>query len=787
MEHWQFLIQKQGDRSWHTLESPNLEILAGRYRVLARSNRPNIDVEVRVIYSSPQEVPPQKRVQRRSRRTNSEGLMAVIPFTHLNPGIWELRCSGDLMSDMLGKSWQHSIRMEVLPLTQDVRNYHHNYVGSTATETEGIIHNTITITAEPVITIPSHVSSTVLSPKKKYDDDALIDAPISPVWVRGETAEQILQNLLELALPATQPLKEDVTVDEPLVEPPPPLLITLDEENYIARWGETLNLNARVELKEIIQDETSELESVCAAEIRVEMRSPHKSEILNSIRQPQSEKILPCTISSSIQIPADCESNLILADISLYGALAGVGEVTLLGSQSFIITADVTQLLAITTAREPSKPSDYQLAPIVISQPKPSSLDLELFNLVKAVKSDQALVFHPSVKKSLPPRIEAQAFKKSTFKRSLNLPNFSGKQNSALASSVVSQGSSKLDDLENTISEEHFQLHKTSSTTFRYLTRLKALPGDTQEVKNITHENVQLDAIVATEENPPELVLSALVEDNSFVEVVIPQSSQLITEKKPYTSPLIQKWMQTQGYFLSEANNIQPQYYTDIPTKQTPLNAIADVLPVPVDITKEDTQIQAQEDISEQSQLPLQIPPLPPPRQPKIPPIWVAREIVVDDTPHEIEAEATQNDSLEQKPELVPLSVSLAVAAANWSSLPIPQLHVPEGELIAGKSVRVRVHLPFVREQLAVKLWMEDCQTRWLLDAPHLLKNLLPNHAGELEVMTQLNIPFGCLEIRIEAIAIDTTTQQESHKVTIRRSVIPPDLPTLQLNEILSM
>lgn len=787
MEHWQFLIQKQGDRSWHTLESLNLEILAGRYRVLARSNRPNIDVEVRVIYSSHQEVPPQKRVQRRSRRTNSEGLMAVIPFTHLNPGIWELRCSGDLMSDMLGKSWQHSIRMEVLPLTQDVRNYHHNYVGSTAAETEGIIHNTITITAEPVITIPSHVSPTVLSPRKKSDDDALIDAPISPVWVRGETAEQILQNLLELALPATQPLLEDRWVDEPLVEPLPPLLITLDEESYIARWGETLNLNARVELKEIILDETSELESVCAAEIRVEMRSPHKSEILNSIRQPISEKILPCTISSSIQIPADCESNLILADISLYGALAGVGEVTLLGSQSFIITADVTQLLAITTAREPSKPeSDYQLAPIVVSPTLPSSLDLELFNLVKSVKSDQALVFHPSVKKSLPPRIEAQAFKKSTFRRSLNLPNFSGKQTKAIASSVVSQGSCKLDDLENTISEEHFQLHKTSSTTFRYLTRLKALPADTQEVKNITYENVQLEAIVATEENPPELVLSAPIEDNSFVEVVIPQSSQLITENKPYKSPLIQKWMQTQGYSLSEANNIQPQYYTDIPTKQAELSAIADVLPVSVEITKEDTQIQAQEDISEQSQLPLQIPPLPPPRHPKIPPIWVDREIVVDDT-HEIEAQATQSDSLEQKQELVPLSVSLAVAAANWSSLPIPQLHVPEGELIAGKSVRVRVHLPFVREQLAVKLWMEDCQTRWLLDAPHLLKNLLPNNEGELEVMTQLNIPFGCLEIRIEAIAIDTITQQESHKVTIHRTVIPPDLPTLQLNEILSM
>ncbi len=53
-----------------------------------------------------------------------------------------------------------------------------------------------------------------------------------------------------------------------------------------------------------------------------------------------------------------------------------------------------------------------------------------------------------------------------------------------------------------------------------------------------------------------------------------------------------------------------------------------------------------------------------------------------------------------------------------------------------------------------MKLWVEDYQTRWLLDGPHLLTNLLPNVLGGLEVMTQLKIPFGCLEIRIEAITL---------------------------------
>lgn len=112
---------------------------------------------------------------------------------------------------------------------------------------------------------------------------------------------------------------------------------------------------------------------------------------------------------------------------------------------------------------------------------------------------------------------------------------------------------------------------------------------------------------------------------------------------------------------------------------------------------------------------------------------------------------------------------------------------MPEGELIAGKFVIVRVVLPEVPPQVVVKLWVEDYQTRWLLDGPHLLTNLLPNASGGLEVMTQLNIPFGCLEIRLEAIALDLTTQQESHKVTILRTVIPPDLPDLQLDELLGI
>src|SRR4028118_113562 len=114
MEFWEFLLQKEGERSWLPIKSPNIEIEAGRYRVVAHSSRINTDVEICVTHDSIEEVPPKRRSQKRSRRTNPEGLMVVIPFTYLKPGRWELRCCGDIMSDFLGKSWQKAIRLQVL-------------------------------------------------------------------------------------------------------------------------------------------------------------------------------------------------------------------------------------------------------------------------------------------------------------------------------------------------------------------------------------------------------------------------------------------------------------------------------------------------------------------------------------------------------------------------------------------------------------------------------------------------------------------------------------------------
>ncbi|WP_416212542.1 hypothetical protein [Nostoc sp. ChiQUE01b] len=828
------------------------------------------------------------------------------------------------------------------------------------------------------------------------------------MWLKGETAEQILQNLIDLALPTSELLPKDEKVtDSSATHLPPPLLLTLSQDNYIARWGQALIINGYIEFPEktnIDWGETLSPKSLRALELEIELRSPKNSKILIKVRQPLSDKKLPFTINTSIDIPADCESKLILADINLYGKFADAGEVMPLASQSFTITADVTELLAITaTAKsntslknDPITSSDSSAA--FTETETPVKLDLKLLNLVKTVKTDLSQIVNPSSNTPLPPKINLQVLREANLRTSKlknssislpQLPKLPPIQSDAnISTDVVAEPQTPEELVEKdatiaTINLEQLLIRQRRmpilETTLPYLKRLQALPDDAEEkVENnvppdalavkAAEDLPKLDATVAEDEklhpqgdgvfehgesgshcgllprgdakgdrvspsgggsavfsqgetpramgspqveqlpssgvmghgkgatnarslspqateglslstdkgmeftvafneNIPELVVgdtqfqeesvaevealqNTQFQEESVAEVEASQNAQLITTRNLYSSPLLRKWMQSQGYSLPESiNELQPQDYNNyVPAQQIPLSPSAENANIDVNLlldldantennlsegwsssqlllsetrkgqetweeveglapelenfgedidTMQEMELGIEEDMEIEkvleeptisSALLTQVPPPPPPIKINIASAWLAQEIVVDDIDNELEGDTTGSYTFEEKEQpAVYSSSSLPIIAAATEPLPTPHLYVLEGELIAGKSIIVRVVLPEVPLQVVVKLWLEDYQTRYLLDGPHLLTNLLPNALGGLEVMTQLNIPFGCLEIRLEAIALDLTTQQESHKVTIVRTVIPPDLPSLQLDELLGM
>ncbi|WP_242038850.1 hypothetical protein [Anabaena lutea] len=822
MEHWQFLIQKQGDHTWQTLESPTLKILAGKYRVLARSHLANTDVEVRVTHSSIQEVLPKRRIFKRLRRTNTDGLMAVIPFIDLKPGIWELRCSGDLMTHMLGKSWQYTLTIKVLPLELSEQPK----LGILHQELDG--ENQSGITPNENLDIQDVFTET--------EEDIIINQPVSPVWVKGETAEQILQSLIDLALPTSDSLEEEqLSEDFRSISPLSPIKLSLERDSYIASWGKPITVNGDVELAEMgnLEEEILSTPSLDQLQLVIELRSPLESKILTQLKQPLTAKTLPFKFSTAIDIPTECESKLILADMSLYGAITNGGEVILLGSNAFTITADVTELLTVRSKKSitPDLLTDNNQPSTQVEATKPEqpvSIGLELFNLGKKPKLAQFHILKPSPSKPLPPQIKPTVF---LDRLSPQLPKLPRSQKDAIATnSVVADSLTP----EETVKIAPINLEKLVikqiKTALPYLKRLKT--PDPEEVKSNTPDESQpmvtipcvgdathrdtlneamptaypsgeasyaerlvgeasvydtlrerreeSEAIVAPEEENPLSQDEPDVElrENSAAQVPTLDSEELITANTPDTSPLIRKWMQSQGYFLPEGMElVSEDHHTHESNEEQPLTLNEDysaVEELDVDNTEENLYLDTGESPLEAEQI---LPPSPLLSNNA----RLSQEIVLDDI-----YTALTNENNNQSPETQEQPL-VDIFSPLLAPLPTPQLFMPNGELLAGKSVKVRLELSEVWSGMAVKLWVEDYQTRGLLDGPHLLKDLRPTPWGNWEAVTQLVVPFGCVEIRIEAIALDLTTQQESRKVTLVKTVIPPDLPSIELDQLLGM
>jgi hypothetical protein len=624
------------------------------------------------------------------------------------------------------------------------------------------------------------------------EEDISLEQPISPVWVKGDTAEQILQNLVDLALPVEESLLEKAIVaDSTVTDLPLPLLIHLDQQTYIGNWGQALTVMGLVQLEGITNpsiDDTSEFESVAAGEIRLELRSPDRLELLAEVKQPLPERLLPFAIASTVEIPRECESKLLLADIYLYGALGGVGESQLLASQSFIITADVSELLAVSMAK-PSTPdilndSLTQVTQNVVDERPPVSINLELFNLAKTAKNSQSPTFQTSPKRAIPLEVESVRSQK-TNSRSPQLP--------------FSPNSVEFDS--------HLTLAGNHSTSFPYLRKLPLLPSAEETVSSnlpdslpesfelIVSVDSPVDAEVQNETETPPQNHDLQPTDGHLQEIIIPRHPEEYSEvnlpsfdyshssilkpsgveDNPYMSPLIRQWMQNQGYPVPPIIDFKPQnkqIYLPPTTEDVVLKPVAEISPAPTEIPNDETIA---------------------------PTTWVTEEIVVDDV---LVEEIAFSDNI-QTTYLTPASHSPEstdpnIPVANQlpetplvqqitQPLPVPKLFLPQGELIAGKLVRIRVELNQALPDVAIKLWVEDCQTRWLLDGPHLITDLIENHLGGMEAISEFNVPFGCIEVRVEAIALNLSTQQESHKISFQRTVIPPDLPSLPLDEILGI
>lgn len=690
METWEFLLQRQGEATWHTLAPQAMvEIQEGRYRLAVRSSYTDTEVDVRITHDSTYEDPPKRRMQKHARSTNPDGLMVVIPFNYLKPGSWEFRCRPDLITDLMGDTWQHTLQIQVLPNSAP-ENQQGKAVraGFTDNHTTKIDNLTGPPSQEEQVSRESAVVTEIQgreSVTKQTKRGSLDGENSSNIPDEIRAAAQAAANAQE-DIPSYTTTSESnaavASIPEAQVKAIPRLVaLSLDNETYVAGQDGVLTISGQVESAEKVG------QSVPITELQIYLRDPQTSQVVAEQQQILPTGNLPISFTCKVNIPPQVNTRLILGEIALK-VPGETPEPQVLTTASFTVTADVNAILSAIANN--SATNLFDIAPETPAAP------IDPLDTPKEVPKIQ---FEPSDGVPIPPLLNKSTLRQKP-RQPLELPTFPSR--------------------------------------YPPKPKPKAEPAITEEdlpdqAEDTTPADTSLDAF-----GESELAIDLSEESNNGTTPAESDEHPFI----PETSSIVH--IRTQDRLLSRLEALATDDELSDWLKAAPS---LDPLTIDLDVLFD---IHADPDAH-----------------------LTAGEFVVDDEPIKPRRKKGEQKA---KPDFDPLPEDQAI--------PTPKLEVfPSGELTSGQKVRVRVTLPYGLPRLGVKLWIVDRQTRSLLEEPRLIGDFAANGWGQVEAISQVTVPFGCLEIRFEAIAQEIQTKRESHKVTVDRTVLPPDLPAMSLDE----
>lgn len=715
MEYWEFLIQKEGDRSWLPLETADVEILEGRYRLVARSSRLNVPVEIRITYQTPpEEFPPKRGVQKRTNRTSPEGLMVVIPFMRFKPGIWELRCVGDVNPDSQEETWQESVRLQVLPI-DDYADAEEDIA-----PVQNLTKQPPTVLAESAATPATEPNYQNYQNYQDYQSDREDRTSDRSDTALSSSPEDSFSDP-NLDPETSHPSGKAPTPQATKFLAAPAVKLTLAQPNFVVNCGERFTLSGRIEA-----DTTLQGQFVVTGQLHIGLRNPENGKWLAQVKQPLLGQKLPVPFSCDVDIPLNCNTSLLLGEVNLYAPGESTSQDTpvTLASASFSITADVNQLMAeISDNLIDEERLDFSREAEI--KHSLTSIDETFLNIVETLKNPEPISFQRVKKPAIPPKIDLPTptdqpspFKAIEFPVFSRPPQFSPKNQQPAENPANSPES---------VAEKPLPEETTAETTnvidFTKKIQQKAKQKD-QSFESFPSDEVE----TAPEPSIPE-------------------------PRKPSVLDTAFQKLNLQQRFLSRLNALA----SDGDLSQWLKNHFSE-LEIPKPLA---TEANAADPVEYEPEAIA----------------WEDREIVVDD---ELETEATSGSQL-----LAGKNADLATAGLvlpEDEPVPNPHLEVPPGELIAGRPVKLVVRLPELEPRIYVKLWLHDRQTRTLLDGPHWITDFWATGMGDMEATMQLLIPYGTVEIELDAIAVEMQTERESHKVTLSCPVAPPTPPSLPLD-----
>jgi hypothetical protein len=853
MKEWTFLLQKDGDRSWLPLDSVDVEILEGRYRIVAQTDHPDTDISIRVCHLATEEDPPKRRIQKRSYRTNSNGLMVVTPFTQLQPGDWELSCFlTDPLSDLVGDMLHQAVRLRVLACVNEV-DWQDSEPIDPATRAELATQINDEMAAAPqsndatlhLISDELIANETEIGTPPTVQDLATLNVEIAQalgvsmdrlVEMTDQLSHQLIEEIFrEFNLPAVvEPLASGIPSEtvssaeglaaaaspvaatrSPNSEVPPAVVesaidinlmqIALAQDVWMAARGEALTISGRVELlaasavatsdRSIVSAELAassclepELEGAIPQEIQIQLRDPQTSKILFHACQSFPRGELPRPFHFLCQLPDNLTTHLLLGDVLIAGGLPGAETALItLKTFHFTVTVDPEGLVeelqkvqtALTDDAEQSELPDLvtQFSNRLLQEKSRHSLDLSFLNMAAPVTpavtpQDSEDAQSPAAQTAIAPKpqiLPPQLYKpdaEQAGKRKLELPMFAGvgakASNIAIAApietlpassdSVFASSAIELESL--LVSEPSVTSGATAGSGHSTTSTDASVGGGGNDGPN----DEPTQTIDDSAENPP---LSGNLPPDQNAEV--DQSS----EPEPNNLAMLDE-LSSPIRTAFQALNLQDKFLNRLSS----MAADAELITL-LKLTLPNVASEVRSEDETQSPVEVAVEPL---AMSEVMAEPDTTEVVVDDPSWQAWVKRSGVRTKPTEPEQPPMEPNPLVLPLD-EPIPVPMLETGIDDIVAGKTINVRVKLPNVLPKIYVKLWINDRQTRTLLDGPRWLVDFLPNGFDQLEASTQLTAPFGSLEIRIEAIAVEMQTQRESQKVILDCEVCPAEVP----------
>lgn len=345
MEYWEFLLQREGDQIWLPLESAQVEILEGRYRIMAHTSQIQTPVNIRITQLLVNRMPPRRRILKRQGQTNQEGLMVVMPFTWLEAGKWEIHCTSDHpqasseADPSPAASWQHAIQLQVLS---------HDTEGGTEGGEEwppanwGYTASTVSVPETP-------------PPAAEIFEDAAPapeDPPSATPPQLSETALMAAFQAIDQALAET--VANDATASTRGLGLSTSHRLELAQSALIAYQGRDLTVVGQV----LATDATD-----CPqATLGLRLIDPQTGSVLALQQSSLPSQNLPVSFAIPVTLPADLNTCLLLGEVVL--AVPERDSARVLAIQRFTVTVDLTALFdAIANQAETDGTADVVFPP----------------------------------------------------------------------------------------------------------------------------------------------------------------------------------------------------------------------------------------------------------------------------------------------------------------------------------------------------------------------------------------------------------------------------------------